>query len=90
MTADLAEGDDPAEATRKLQAMAEGMVEDHKAGLLKSIEELHTFGEHRQEVIGLHRQLKVAQDRLNQIRDTWPLETQKQLGLAAEEEGAES
>jgi len=68
LTATLEDGDDANLAVQKLQAQAEGMVEDHKQGLLKSIEELHNLSERTAEVQGLQRQLQQAQARLEQIR----------------------
>ena len=68
LTATLDEGDETKVAVQQLQAQAEGMVEDHKQGLLKSIEELHRLSERQCEVMGLQRQLQQAQSRIEQIR----------------------
>lgn len=73
MVATLEEGEDASEAAKKLQARAEGLVEDHKRGLLQSIEELYQLTERQKEMIGLERQLKAAQDRMDQIRKDWPM-----------------
>jgi len=72
LTATLEDGEDPVMATKLLQARAEGLVEDHKQGLLKSIEELRNLTERAQEVQGLQRQLESAQNRLNEIRKENP------------------
>ena len=72
MTADLIDGEDTISATRQLQQEAEGLVEDHKQGLLKSLEELYQLSERQAEVMGLQRQLNTAQTRLNEIRSENP------------------
>lgn len=72
LVAELLDDDDPLVATRELQQRAEGLVEDHKNGLLKSIEELHQLTEQQAEMRGLQQQLKAAQDRINQIREKHP------------------
>jgi hypothetical protein len=68
MVADLADGEDAKEATKQLQQVAEGMVEDHKQNLLKSLEELYQMTERTAELQGLQRQLKGAQTRIDEIR----------------------
>lgn len=78
MEATLAEGEDPAAAVKELQARAEGLVEDHKQQMLRSIEELYQLSEMQSEVRGLERQLRGAQDRLSEIRKSHP-----QLALTA-------
>lgn len=72
LTATLEDGDDAKTAVQHLQTQAEGLVEDHKQGLLKSIEELHQLSERTAEVQGLQRQLEQAQARLNMIREQNP------------------
>jgi len=72
MTALVHAGEDPAKCVRELQAQAEGLVEDHKQGLLRSIEELHQLTERQTEMRGLQRELTRAQDRLNDIRKAHP------------------
>lgn len=79
LTATLDDSDDPTEATKKLQTRAEGLVEDHKQMLLKSIEELWQLTERQAEMRGLRKQLSVAQDRLDAIRREHP-----QLALSNE------
>lgn len=83
LTASLDEGEDPGAAARELQAKAEGMVEDHKQGLLRSIEELHQLTERQSEVRGLQKQLTSAQDRIEQLRKQYP-ELQLSAGRDAE------
>ena len=78
ITASLEDGEDSNDAARMLQAQAEGLVEDHKNGMLKSIEELHQLTERQSEVRGLEEQLKRAQDRLTAIRSETPLLTSGQ------------
>lgn len=68
MKATLNEGEDPAMATRALQAQAEGLVEDHKRSMLQSIEELHQLTERQAELRGLQKQLENAQQRITDIR----------------------
>jgi hypothetical protein len=72
LRAELAEGDDPSVATQGLQAQAEKLVEDHKQGLLRSIEELHELGEVRAEFLSLDSQLRRHQERLEEIRKAHP------------------
>ena len=72
LTATLDDGDDAKSAVQQLQAQAEGMVEDHKQGLLKSIEELHQLTERQSEVMGLQRTLQQAQYRIEEIRRANP------------------
>ena len=72
MTASLEDGENAWEATKALQSTAEGLVEDHKRGLLHSIEELHKLTEYQAEVRGLQEQLQRAQNRMNDIRSQNP------------------
>jgi hypothetical protein len=72
LTASLEDGEDASDATKQLQTRAEGLVEDHKQGLLASIEELHMLTEYQAEVRGLQEQLQRAQNRLNDIRSQNP------------------
>jgi hypothetical protein len=72
LKATLDEGDDAEACTKALQARAEGLVEDHKNGLLKSIEELYQLTTKQAEMRGLQRQLSAAQNRLEQIRKEHP------------------
>jgi len=72
MRATVDETEDVAEATKKLQATAEGLVEDHKNGLLKSIHELYQLTQRQQEMRGLQKQLTQAQERITEIRRVYP------------------
>lgn len=72
MSATLEDGEDPHLAVRDLQQRAEGLVEDHKRGLLNSIEELYQLTERQAEVRGLQNELKRAQERLDGIRKEHP------------------
>lgn len=72
LEATLAENEDPAASVKSLQAQAEGMVEDHKQGLLRSLEELYQLGQRQEEIQGLQRALTSAQSRLEQIRKEHP------------------
>ena len=64
--------ENPAAAAKVLQAQAEGLVEDHKRGLLQSIEELYEMTNMQSEVRGLQNQLTSAQERLTEIRSKHP------------------
>ena len=72
MTATIEDGEDPHVAVRDLQQRAEGLVEDHKRGLLHSIEELYQLTERQAEVRGLQQELERAQKRLESIRSENP------------------
>ena len=82
------EGEDPVTATKELQARAEGLVEDHKNGLLKSIEELWQMSQAQSRLVGLGRQLREAQREMDSLRQRWP--ELKQLQLASGEPAQES
>ena len=70
--ATLEAGDDPDACIKQLQAKAEGLVEDHKQGMLKSIEELYQLSQHQAEMRGLENELKRTQERLEEIRKEHP------------------
>lgn len=72
MTATIDDGEDATKAAQELQARAEQIVEDHKRGLLTSIEELYQLTERQAEVRGLQNELKRAQERLDGIRKEHP------------------
>lgn len=88
ITANLAAGEDPEKAVRELQAMAEKSVEDHKQGLLQSLEDLHDLTERQREMTTLAEQLTRAQRRLDEIRKQHPNMTLP--GIAAGNEAAEN
>ncbi|MGV1047696.1 MAG: hypothetical protein ACOYD4_04105 [Solirubrobacterales bacterium] len=70
MTATLAPGEHAEGATRRLQATAEQLVEDHKRAMLQSIQELHQMSEQQAELRGLQEQLERTQARLEAIRSS--------------------
>jgi len=72
LTATLSEGEDATTAAKQLQAQAEGLVEDHKQAMLKSIEELYQLTERQAEMRGLQKELLRAQERLEEIRQAHP------------------
>jgi hypothetical protein len=72
LKATVEDGDDATVATRQLQQQAEGLVEDHKQQLLRSLEELHQMTERQSEVRGLQVELDRAQRRLEEIRKENP------------------
>lgn len=72
LVAELTEGEDPTAAVKQLQAQAESLVEDHKQNMLQSLDDLYQMGERQAEVRGLERQLRSAQERLDQIRQQHP------------------
>lgn len=72
LTADLDESDDAGACAKALQARAEGLVEDHKQGMLQSIEELYQLSQRQAEVRGLQHELERAQNRLEEIRKQNP------------------
>jgi len=72
LKATLDEGEDPAAVAKGLQAKAEQLVEDHKQNMLKSLEELNNLTIAQQEMISLERQLKSAQERINELRKNNP------------------
>lgn len=72
MTATLEDSEDATKAAHELQARAEQIVEDHKRGLLASIEELYQLTERQAEMRGLQNELERAQKRLEAIRAEHP------------------
>ena len=68
----LSEGEDPLEATKRLQSIAEGLVEDHKQGLLKSLDQLNELTTRQAEMRGLQKELERTQARLDFIRGEHP------------------
>ena len=83
LEAALEPGEDPRNATKALQATAEGLVEDHKANLLKSIHELQELTEKQQEIRGLQAELTRAQTRIDALREKYPELVQAQLADTA-------
>jgi hypothetical protein len=72
LNATIGEGEDADAAAKLLQQKAEGLVEDHKNHLLKSIRDLYHLAQARQEAIGLERQMKASQERLEEMRKANP------------------
>lgn len=72
MTATIEDGEDATKAAQELQARAEQIVEDHKQGLLRAIEDLYQLTTRQAEMRGLQNELKRAQDRLGEIRKEHP------------------
>lgn len=72
LTATIGPDEDPVEATKQLQAKAEGLVEDHKQNMIKSIHELYQLSQMQSEMRGLERSLATAQTRLQEIRAKHP------------------
>ncbi len=68
LRATLDESDDPVKAAADLQQKAETLVEDHKQGLLSSIESLYELTQQQAEVRRLGDEMKRVQDRLNELR----------------------
>jgi hypothetical protein len=72
LEASLSQGENPVDAVKALQAQAEGLVEDHKQGMLQSLEELYQLSERQAEMRGLQKELERAQGRLNELRAQHP------------------
>ena len=70
--ANLAPGEDAQKVIKDLQALAEKSVEDHKQGLLRSLEELNNLTERQREMTTLADQLTRNQRRLEEIRKEYP------------------
>jgi hypothetical protein len=81
MTASLDDVDDPDDATKALQAKAERLVEDHKQHLLDSLDKIYEMQAIDHEMANLERQLTSAQQRLEQLRASRAVDTQKALPL---------
>lgn len=82
LKAELAEPDDWQEEVKKMQAIAEGLIEDHKQLMLKQIQDLYDLTEKQREVTSLEHGMRQAQIRLNEIRKEHP-----QLQLVEAEDG---
>ncbi len=78
--ATLQADEDPDRVAMHLQAKAEKLVEDHKANLLKQIEELYHLSQARQEMADLEKRLKDSQRRIQQIREETPFLMPGELG----------
>jgi hypothetical protein len=60
--------EDPSQATKDLQSLAEQLVEDHKNAMLTSIRQLHRMAEREQEMARLSHLITREQERLNRLR----------------------
>lgn len=69
LKANLRGGVDVDQATKALQAKAEGLVEDHKQHMLNSLKEIHRMQRAKQEISSLERQMLSAQQRLKELRE---------------------
>jgi type II secretory pathway predicted ATPase ExeA len=69
LVATVEDGEDAAAVTRKLQAQAEQMVEDHKDHLIDSIHRLAEMSERDREISQLEKVISTSQDRLAQLRE---------------------
>ena len=72
LRAALSLGEDAETAVKALQAKAEKLAEDHKQGLLQSIEELREMSELQREAADLERSLQRSQARLEELRRERP------------------
>lgn len=72
LRASVAEGEDPVHCVRELQSQAEGLVEDHKQGMLRSLEELYQLGERQAEMRGLEATLNRTRLLLDELRKAHP------------------
>lgn len=70
--AEIADGEDWAEAIKILQAKAEGLVEDHKQSMLKSLEELQDLTEKQARIANLSQVIARAQQELDSLRNGLP------------------
>ena len=69
----LDDGEDAVEATRQLQAKAEGLVEDHAVQLTKHIRDMYYLGEKEKEIQRLEQNMIASQKRLEEMRGEIPL-----------------
>jgi hypothetical protein len=72
LTATVDAGADVAKAAQQLQQMAETLVEDHKRGMLKAIDELQDLNCKQQKVRALGEGIKRAQAELDALRKEHP------------------
>lgn len=79
----LQDGDDWIETTKRLQAQAEQLIEDHKNHMLQSIEDLYELTERQRELVSLESSIRKAQTRLDQIRNAHPQLSQLQIPAEA-------
>lgn len=68
LNAKLEDGDDPIEATKKLQAQAEQICEGHKVTLIKNLHDLERISRQTEEISQLERRIQEAQEKLKGLR----------------------
>lgn len=68
LRATLFDGDDDTACTRELQARAERLVEDHKAGMLESLAAINDMSIRRARIADLERLLSRSQSELDSLR----------------------
>ena len=69
LKATIEEGEDPIAATKALQAQAEGLIEDHKHHMLKSLAYLHDLEVCQAEVVRFERMIQDSQRDLDGFRN---------------------
>ena len=72
LKATLDDGEDTDQAVLQLQAKAEGLVEDHKNKMLRSLDEIHHLEQAKGEMESLEDQLTRAGERLRKLRSENP------------------
>lgn len=72
LRASIDEGEDATVVVKELQAKAEGLMEDHKRNLLKSLRELKELSDARQEMVDAEQSIKRTQARLDEMRAKHP------------------
>jgi hypothetical protein len=72
LRARIEDGEDWQQAAKNLQARAEGMIEDHKQAMLKSLRDLEEMTRAQREMADLASSLKDAQDRIALLRERYP------------------
>jgi len=87
LVATLDEGEDFEQATRELQAKAEGLVEDHKNALLKNLEEIYHLTQKQQEIARLEDGLRRTQRTLDDLRAGLPTSPQLPGVIDSADEG---
>lgn len=68
MTAELCDGDDPADCLKQLQSQAEGLVQDHAKNLVDSIVEADRIERETREMRSLELSINEKQRRLEEVR----------------------
>lgn len=70
MTAELCDGDDPADCLKQLQSQAEGLVQDHAKNLVDSIVEADRIERETRELRSLELSINEKQRRLEEVRSS--------------------